>query len=83
MWTKTIDVDFLKRKEQVQVWLSDTGDDGQTEIVTIQSMINEFYLLEKIIFENRDAAYDFIKLFNTSLAKSFLNRAAYAEGAVQ
>ena len=82
MWTKTVDVNFLKRKEQVQVWLSDSGDDGRTEIVTIQSMINEFYLSEKIIFENRDAAYDFIKLYNTAMAKSFLNREAYAEGAV-
>jgi len=82
MWTKTLTVKFQKRLVPVMVWLSDTKEDNE-QIVTMQSMLNEYFLIEQIQFADRDAAYDFIKHCSVSLAQSFLIRKAYSEGALQ
>lgn len=84
MWTKTIQTKFKGQTLPIQVWLSDsTGDNAFPEIVSIQAMLNEYYLIEKLAFENRDAAYDFIKCFTVQMASSFILRTAYTVGAVE
>lgn len=82
MWTKTVTTKFKNKPVQVQVWLSDTKEDG-AENVTIQSMLNEYFLIEHIIFPSRDSAYDFIKDYTVSMASSFVVRTAYDAGAVE
>lgn len=81
MWTRTLTVKFKGKDTQVMVFLSDTTGDSQ-EIVTIQSMVNEYYLSETVAFTNRDAAYDFIKFFPSKAAISFLWRTAADAGAL-
>lgn len=81
MWTKTINVIFKGQKLSVQVWLDTTDDQGK-EVVRVQSMINEYYLCETILMESRDSAYDLIKNYPPSLAKAFVIREAYNNGAV-
>lgn len=81
MWTKTLTVKFQKKDVQVQVWLSNTPDTDQ-EVVSLQSMVNEYYLCEDITVPSRDAAYDLIKNFPTSMALAFVTRQAYTVGAV-
>lgn len=81
MWTKTVEINFQKQRVQVMVFLSDTTEDAN-DVVTTQSMVNEFFLIEKVIFENRDAAYDYIKHYTAAMAKAFVNRTAYTEGAM-
>lgn len=81
MWTKTVQTKFKSSPIQVLLWFSDTDENGN-EVVSIQSMMNEYFLIEKVKFESRDAAYDFIKDYTVSMATSFLNRTAYEAGAV-
>ncbi len=80
MWTKTIKINYKNQNIDVLVFLSDTTDENR-EVVKMQSMVNEYYLIEDIIFENRDSAYDFIKLFTSSIAKAFVIREGYSCGA--
>lgn len=80
MWTKTINLQFKGVKTQVQIWLSDTKD--KNEVVTIQSMVNEYFLIEKVKLPTRDAAHDFIKYFPVTMAKAFLIREGYSSGAI-
>ena len=82
MWTKTITTKFKGFTCQIQVWLADTAENNK-EVVRIQSMVNEYYLIEEILFESRDSAYDFIKHYPTSMAYAFLVRQAYSVGAVE
>jgi hypothetical protein len=82
MWSKTIEVSFKGEPYQVQIWLNDSNEHGQ-EAVRQQSMMNEFFLVEDVYFDGRDAAYDFIKNYPHSMAKAFLIRAAYDNQAVQ
>jgi transcription antitermination factor NusG len=77
MWTKTITTKFKKQTCQVQIWLDDSDDKGK-EVVKIQSMFNEYYLVETILFNDRDSAYDFIKHYPKSMATAFLFREIYA-----
>ena len=81
MWTKTLVTTFQGKAVPVQVWLNNTLDDK--EEVRVQAMLNEFYLIESILFESRDAAYDFIANYPASMAKAFVLREAYASGAVE
>lgn len=73
-------VNFKKRFEYVLVFLSDSGENEET--VTVQSMVNEYFLVEKITFEDRDKAYDFIECYTSTMAKKFLLREAINEGAI-
>lgn len=73
MWTKTITTKFKKRNEQVLIFLYDTNYDGK-EVVRIQAMINEYYLINDVVFGDRDQAHAFIKHFPVSLANEFLLR---------
>ena len=75
MWTKTFEVKFKRKHYDVLVWLSGESD-GRVD-VTIQSMANEYFLMEKITFDDRDSAYDFIKHYPASMAKAFLIRQGY------
>lgn len=81
MWTKTITVKFKGVQTQVQVWLNNTLDEGQ-EQVRIQSMVNEYYLIEDVQLCSRDAAHDFIKHYPTPMAMAFLQRASIEVGAI-
>lgn len=81
MWTKTITKKFKGVDTQVQIWLSDVNDEGK-QIVKVQSMVNEYFLMEEILFEGRDKAHDFIKHYPVSMAVAFLQREAINEGAV-
>lgn len=81
MWIKIVQTRFNNQTIEVASWLSDTNDDGN-EVVKTQSMVNEYYLIEETIFPNRDAAYDYVKHYSPSMAKAFLNRTAYLEGAM-
>lgn len=82
MWTKTITTKFKGADAQVQIWLADTAENNK-EVVKVQSMVNEYYLIEEILFEDRDSAYDFIKHYPTSMATAFLNRVAYSVGSFE
>lgn len=81
MWIKIVQTRFNNQTIEVASWLSDSTMDGE-EVVRTQSMVNEYYLIEDAIFPSRDAAYDYIKHYSPSMAKSFLNRTAYLEGAM-
>lgn len=82
MWTKTLTVVFKKQKFQVQIWLSiSESTSGSEEAVCVQSMANEYFLFEEIKFTNRDSAHDFIKHYPLTMAKAFLIRTGYSEGA--
>ncbi len=77
MWTKTIIIKYKSQKITVLVFLSSSPEDNQ-EVVKIQSMVNEYYLIEEIVFSSRDAAYDFIKHFPSAMAKAFIIREGYS-----
>lgn len=81
MWLKTLKVKFQKYNVDVLVYLSDTNENGK-EVVKLQSMVNEYYLVEKVEFSTRDAAYDFIKHYPVSMARAFVERTAYESCAV-
>lgn len=49
MWLKTLKVKFQKYNVDVLVYLSDTNENGK-EVVKLQSMVNEYYLVEKVEF---------------------------------
>lgn len=83
MWNKIVKVKFLKQKVDVLIYLNTTKAMSDKEEVVIRSMLNECYLIEKVLFENRDAAYDFIKDFTITMGKSFVTRTAYENGAVE
>jgi len=74
MWTKTIEVIYQKTKCQVQVWFNDELEDKC--VVAIQSMYCEWFLYEEVLFECRDAAYEFIKHYSKALGKDFVIRQA-------
>lgn len=82
MWTNTITIKFRGKEELVLVWLMDSSDTG-SEVVRMQSMYNEWYLIEDIEFPNRDAAYSFIKNCPKSLAKEFFIRVGYNNSAIE
>jgi hypothetical protein len=77
MWTKTIIVEYKRKSYNIQIWLS--GEKNKPE-VTIQSMVNEWFLMETIEFENRDACYEFINHYSNSMGKSFLMHIGHEEG---
>lgn len=79
-WTKTIKVTYKKIDYSIQVWLSDTNENNK-EVVSVQTMANEYYLIEQIEFQSRDAAYDFIKNYPQKMGLAFLIREGYNEGA--
>lgn len=81
MWTKTVKVKFQNNFYQVQIWLENDYGEGKV-VVKVQSMLNEYFLGEEVIFENRDSAYAFIKYYPKELAKEFLIREAYSSGAI-
>lgn len=81
MWTKTVKVKFKGIETDVQVWLADSTENAE-EVVRVQSMVNEYFLIQEIKFTDRDDAYDFIKNYSPALAKSFLIKYAYSEGAI-
>lgn len=79
MWTKTVKITFSKKREQVQVWL-DGEDENNKAIVKVQAIVNEYFLSELISFDNREAAYDFIKNYPATMALAFVTRQANREG---
>lgn len=80
MWTKTIKTKHNNQLIDVQVWL-DGVNEHDKPLVKIQTMVNEYFLLEEIVFENRDSAYDFIFHYPVSMAKAFVVREGYNVGA--
>lgn len=83
MWTKTHTVKFKGINYPVQIWLYETlANESNPEVVRIQSMMNEYFIVEEIFFSSRDAAYDFIKHYPLKLAKAFLIREAYNAEAI-
>jgi hypothetical protein len=82
MWLKTLSVNFKKQQLQVVLFLDGENDDSKP-VVVVKSMLNEFFLEEQIIFEDRDKAYDFIKNYPLSMAIAFITREGYASGAVE
>lgn len=78
MWTKTIKTKVKGEEVIVQIWLYDTDTD--LEVVRIQSVVNELYLIEDVKFENRESAYSFIKHYPVSLANDFVLRVGYSAG---
>lgn len=81
MWTKTLNVKFKGQLLSVQIWLNTTNENNQ-EGVKIQSMMNEYFLEEIVLFEDRDKAYDFIRHYPQSMALAFITREAYSVGAI-
>lgn len=79
MWTKTVKTKFKNVEADVLIWLSNTEVDYQ--VVSVQSMVNEFFLIEEIRFEDRDKAYDFIKHYPVAMANAFLLRESINVGA--
>lgn len=79
MWTKTIKVAYKGKRHDVLVYLESSYEKKET--VKIQAMVNEYYLIEFIEFESRDAAYDFIKNYPPSMGKAFLIRTGYEKNA--
>ena len=79
MWTKTIKVKYQGKLVSVQIWLD--SDDGKGATVIMRSMLNEYFLEENIVFNNRDAAYAFVTYCPYELAKEFLIREAISIGA--
>lgn len=67
---------FKKIMVDVLVYLRDSTED-EKEVVEIRAMYCEYYLIEEVIFENRDAAYDFIRNYTVKMAKSFVDRQIY------
>lgn len=63
------------------MYKSEEYNGRDSEVVRVQSMLNEYYLMEDIRFENRDSAYDFIEHYPVSMAKAFVIREAYNTGA--
>ena len=80
MWNKTLNIEFRKDQYQIVLYLDNIDD---TECVIIRSMLNEYYLIQKIIFEQRDDAYLFIQCFNEDYAKLFFESQAYSTGAIE
>lgn len=82
MWYKKLDIEFRGNIEEVIVFLSDSTEDGQEE-VTIQSMKNEFFLIQNIYFTDRDDAYMFIQCFTVEHATLFFEKQAIDNGALE
>lgn len=82
MWVKLINTRFKGMNVQVLIWLADTDENGK-ETVRVQSMINEYFLIEDILFQGRDSAHDFIKNYPVAMANAFLIREAYANSAIE
>lgn len=80
MWIKTIQAKLKGMEEIVIVFLYDVTEEGK-EVVRIQSMINEYFLINDIYFNDRDQAHAFIKHFPVSLANEFLLRESINIGA--
>jgi len=85
MWTKTVKAKLRGREYDVLVFFFDSTsiENGLSkETVRVQSMVNEYFLIEDIIFEDRDKAYDFIRHYPVSMAQAFLLREAYSNSAI-
>lgn len=85
MWTKTLKTNY-KGEHQVLLWYDEEyqeGNDENLKKVNIQSMVNEYFLNETIVFETRDAAYDFITNYPVLMAKAFVIREGYNVGAFE
>ncbi len=80
MWTKTININYKNKLVPIQVWLSGETTDNKAE-VSVQAMYNEYFILEEILFQSRDAAYDFIKHYSPERGKAFFIREGYSTGA--
>lgn len=78
-YARIIQASFKKEPIEVLVYLSNTKDNGK-EVVKIRAMYYEYHIIEKVIFQDRDSAYDFIKDFTLKMAKSFVERRIYADG---
>lgn len=78
MWTKTVKIKYKGKYYPVQVWFSREGESGVV-VVSVRSMYCEWFLAEEIIFQSRDAAYDFIKHYTTDMGKAFFIREGYNE----
>ncbi len=82
MWFKSLKVTYKNFTYDVIVFLNDSPDNN-TEVVQVRSMVNEFYIDEKIIFSSRDSAYDFITNYSQVMAKAFLIREGYSNSAFE
>ncbi len=81
MFAKIIKAKFKNRTHDVLVFFY--GDEDGNINVRIQSMMNEFFLIEDMTFPSRDSAYDFIKLYPKEMAHAFLIREGYNSGATE
>ena len=74
-WLKVHSGILCDKSQHTVIAELDVIDDN--EVVMIRSMSHEFFLTEKIIFEDRDAAYNFIRNFSRDYARDFLTKLYY------